>query len=393
MAQNLSFARGGTSSWADEDDVELQPLPVIPKITSMETPEPIVEEETKPEEQYQDEPRHGDQGDFHREERNDRQEGYGDRRGRQGGHRSGHDDRRGSREERPKNPVPDVGPWKLFVGNLPFRLTEDDLAEFIGPDGIRDIRFPRDYEHRPKGFAYVEFDDKEKLVQALALDGCNVDGRPVKMDVALSHERERKPRNNSRFEKRNDRSSQDRSREGSDARQERPRLSLLPRTATEKNDSDAIMPSIFGEAKPRDESAYLERKKALELERKAKAKESKAKESKAKEVKAKEGKEFKAKAKTEAQAAVFTHRSNRDDSSRGGRGRSRGHSDRRHVDGGHGRGVSMKEDASARKSEPRPKLESRSKRLEPPKAKISALASAKMANVFEVLDDSDSSSD
>jgi hypothetical protein len=32
MASNLGFARGGTSSWADDDDVDLQPLPVAPKI-------------------------------------------------------------------------------------------------------------------------------------------------------------------------------------------------------------------------------------------------------------------------------------------------------------------------------------------------------------------------
>ena len=95
---------------------------------------------------------------------------------------------------------------------MSFRLTEDELADFIGPDGIRDIRCPRDYENRPKGFAYVEFDDKEKLVQALELDGRNLDGRPVKMDVALTRERDRKPHDNSRFDKRNDRPSNDRPR-------------------------------------------------------------------------------------------------------------------------------------------------------------------------------------
>lgn len=34
MAQNLSFARGGTSSWADDDDVDFQPLPVAPRSRS-----------------------------------------------------------------------------------------------------------------------------------------------------------------------------------------------------------------------------------------------------------------------------------------------------------------------------------------------------------------------
>ncbi|UIZ22682.1 hypothetical protein KXD40_003990 [Peronospora effusa] len=387
MAQNLGFARSGTSSWADDDDTDLPPLPVVPKISSTETlQQPIKEEEeSHPPERQRDEPRRSS---YHEDKRDGRRGGYGDRRGGHDDRRGSHEDRHGSREqreERPKNPVPDVGPWKLFVGNLSFRLTEDDLADFIGPDGIRDIRFPRDYENRPKGFAYVELEDKEKLLQALELDGRNLDGRSVKMDVALVRERDRKPRDNGRFEKRNDRPSDDRPREGNDARRERPRLSLLPRTASpEKKDLDTHMPSIFGEAKPRDESAYLERKKASEIERRAKTKETKAK---AKE--AREAKEAKAKAKadstTDAQAVVSTRKSSRDDTSRGGRGRGRG--GRRSVDGGGGRGPPAKEDASARKSGPRPK------RMEPLKTKISAPAPAKIANVFDLLNDSDSDSD
>lgn len=96
------------------------------------------------------------------------------------------------------------------MGNLSFRLTEDDVADFIGPQGIKDIRFPRDFENRPKGFAYVEFYEKEQLVEALKLDGDSLDGRHVKLDVALDRERERKPRDNGLFEKRNDRPSNDR---------------------------------------------------------------------------------------------------------------------------------------------------------------------------------------
>ncbi|KAH7474801.1 hypothetical protein PRIC1_013067 [Phytophthora ramorum] len=403
MAQNLGFARGGTSSWADDDDVDFQPLP---KIAQSEPSQPIEEEEIQHHEQqrderprgYQDERRGGhpddrrggysdDRRGSHSDDRrgghsddrrggypDDRRGGYGDRRGGYEERRGGYEERRPSREERPKNPVPDVGPWKLFVGNLPFRLTEDDLADFIGPQGIKDIRFPRDFENRPKGFAYVEFDDKEALVQALELDGKSLDGRSVKMDVALDRERERKPRDAGFFEKRNDRP-----REKNDTPRERQRLSLLPRsTSSEKKDSDAHKPSIFGDAKPRDESAYLERKKARDLERKAKAKE--AKEAKAK---AKEERETKAKAKTEADAAVLPRKGSRDEGSRGGRGRGRG--ERRPLEGGRGRG---KEDAApARKSEPRPK------RTEPPTTKIAAPVPAKTANVFNLLDESDSDSD
>ncbi|KAG6977428.1 hypothetical protein JG688_00000355 [Phytophthora aleatoria] len=376
MAKNLGFARGGTSSWADDDDVDFQPLPVAPKIAPTETPQPIEEEEIQHHEQQRDAPR------GYNDRYDDRRSGHGDRREerydeRRGGHeerRGGYEERRrDSREERPKNPVPDVGPWKLFVGNLSFRLTEDDLADFIGPQGIRDIRFPRDPDNRLKGFAYVEFDEREQLVKALDLDGQKLDGRHVKMDVAL--DRERKPRDSGRFDKRNDRSN-DR-RERNETPRERQRLTLLPRsTSSEKKGSDAHKPSIFGEAKPRDESAYQERKKALDLERKAKAKEVKEAKAKAKEVK-----EAKAKTKAETEAKVLARKGSHDEG-RGGRGRGRG--DRRPTDGGRGRG---KENTPARKTEPRPK------RTEPPTTKISAPAPAKTANVYDLLNDSDSDSD
>ncbi|KAL3661444.1 hypothetical protein V7S43_013647 [Phytophthora oleae] len=375
MAQNLGFARGGTSSWADDDDVDFQPLPTVPKIPPTETPQPIEEEEIQHHERQRDEPRRGNDDRRYDDRRGSDDRRYDDRRGsddRRGGYgdrRGGYEERRReSREERPKNPVPDVGPWKLFVGNLSFRLAEDDLADFIGPEGIVDIRFPRDYENRPKGFAYVEFAQKEQLVQALQLDGQILDGRHVKLDVAQDRERERKPRDNGLFNKRS--SDRDRERrETNDGPRERQRLTLLPRsTSSEKKDSDSHKPSPFGGAKPRDESAYQQRKKALDLERKTKAKGEK---------------EAKAKAKAEAGAgaAVLTRKGSHDEGFRGGRGRGRG--DRR-PEGGRGRGAPAKENAPARKSEPRPK------RTEPPTTKILAPAPAKTANVFDLLDDSDS---
>jgi translation initiation factor 4B len=99
---------------------------------------------------------------------------------------------------------------QLYVGNLPFRMSEDDLADFLGPSDIRDIHFPRDFElDRPKGYAYVELNTREALVRVLALDGQSADGRAIKIDVATARDRDRKsrPTENSWFtEKRADRS-------------------------------------------------------------------------------------------------------------------------------------------------------------------------------------------
>ncbi|CEG43679.1 rna recognition motif domain containing protein [Plasmopara halstedii] len=360
MANNLSFARGGASSWADDDDIDIQPLPVVPKTARMELPQPIEEEENQHQEQNLNVPQQG-----HEHHHDDRHNGYEDQRG-------GHDERRREpREERSKNAIPETGPWKLFVGNLSFRLSEDDLADFIGPDGIKDIRFPRDHDNRLKGFAYVEFYEKEYLVRALDLDDLKLDGRHVKMDVAL--DRERKPRENSRHNKRNERLNH--RRERNEPPPDRQRLTLLPRsTSSEEKGVDAYKPSIFGEAKPRDETAYLERKQALDRERKEKAKE-------AKEAKAKAEEENKIKSE------AVNHKNGHHDGDIGrGRGNRRssdgGRGDRRSSDCGRGRGPG-KENTSARKVEPR------SKRTKPP-TKVFTPVVAKMTNVFELLNDSDS---
>lgn len=51
-------------------------------------------------------------------------------------------------------------------------MNEDDLADFLRLDSIIDIRFPVDFDsNRPKGFAYVEFSEREDLVRAVQLDG------------------------------------------------------------------------------------------------------------------------------------------------------------------------------------------------------------------------------
>ncbi|RLN88758.1 hypothetical protein BBJ28_00009388 [Nothophytophthora sp. Chile5] len=427
MAQNLAFARGGTSSWADDDDADFQPLPAAPKLAQYVA---RAHRPRSPARRRDDDRRGGGYQEDRRGGYNDRRGGgYEDRRG--GGYqedrrgpRGGYEQReRGPRShdgdyaERPKNPVPEVGPWKIFVGNLPFRVEEDELADFIGAEGIRDIRFPRDFEtNRPKGFAYVEFDTKEHLLKALELDGQDLDGRQVKMDVAQERERDRKSRQKEGgfFDQRSDRApSGDRPRESGDGARARPRLTLLPRsTSAEKTDSDSHpKPSIFGDAKPRDESVYLERKKARDMERKAKAKE-------AKEAKAKAKAETKAKAEaSEAagpsrkgshdEAALPSSRKNSHDDAAtrsaraGGRGRGdKPHGERRTNDGGRGRGGEggrgRAATPSAKKDDTPPtsarKAEHRSKRSEPPTAKIAAPAPAKTTNAFGILDD-DSDSD
>ena len=61
-------------------------------------------------------------------------------------------------------------PVRLFVGNLPYQATEDDLRTHFGQVGPpTQIVRPLDRETgRARGFAFVEFAERESAAAALA---------------------------------------------------------------------------------------------------------------------------------------------------------------------------------------------------------------------------------
>ncbi len=79
-------------------------------------------------------------------------------------------------------------PTKLFVGNLPFRATEDELRQYFSQDGIEvvSVFIPMDRESgRPRGFAFVEVADDAQADQAITkFDNQDFDGRPIKVNKA-----------------------------------------------------------------------------------------------------------------------------------------------------------------------------------------------------------------
>jgi RNA recognition motif-containing protein len=82
---------------------------------------------------------------------------------------------------------------KLFVGNLDFGTTRNDLEALfsqIGP--LKDVFLPVDRTtSRPRGFAFVEFESEEDAKRAIArFNGHEVSGRALKVNVA----EERTPR-------------------------------------------------------------------------------------------------------------------------------------------------------------------------------------------------------
>ncbi len=82
---------------------------------------------------------------------------------------------------------------KLYVGNLPFSATEDEIRSlFEDFGGTVDLHIPLDRETgRPRGFAFVTLSSKEQGEAAIgSLDGQDMGGRALR----ISEAQERAPR-------------------------------------------------------------------------------------------------------------------------------------------------------------------------------------------------------
>ena len=81
---------------------------------------------------------------------------------------------------------------KLYVGNLPFSSTEDELRELFGRHGSVDsvnVITDRD-TGRPRGFAFVEMSEPSAATDAIkALDGSQLGGRALKVSEAQDKQR------------------------------------------------------------------------------------------------------------------------------------------------------------------------------------------------------------
>jgi len=71
----------------------------------------------------------------------------------------------------------------IFVGNLPFRLTEEELALSMKPFGeIIEVRIITDPLGRSKGYGYVTFKSEESVSLATAQRTIEIGGRQAKID-------------------------------------------------------------------------------------------------------------------------------------------------------------------------------------------------------------------
>jgi cold-inducible RNA-binding protein len=77
----------------------------------------------------------------------------------------------------------------VFVGNLSYDVTREELIEIFGAAGkVVDAKVPTDRETgRPRGFAFVEFESDEGAAKSIELlNGKDMKGRPLRVNEADS---------------------------------------------------------------------------------------------------------------------------------------------------------------------------------------------------------------
>ena len=91
----------------------------------------------------------------------------------------------------------------IFVGNLNFDTTSDDIEELFGQSGsVLNVTLPKDRETgRPRGFGFVEFADEASVMKAIDMfDGYEFNGRTLRINMAEDKQnRSRGPSNMDSF--------------------------------------------------------------------------------------------------------------------------------------------------------------------------------------------------
>lgn len=74
---------------------------------------------------------------------------------------------------------------RLYLGNLAYASTETSIRNFFSPRRLAEVKIMVDREtQQPRGFAFVEIPDDGEARTALELDGCELDGRHLKINEA-----------------------------------------------------------------------------------------------------------------------------------------------------------------------------------------------------------------
>ena len=74
----------------------------------------------------------------------------------------------------------------IYVGNLPYSASEDELREMFGAHGeVQSVKLITDHNTgRPRGFGFVEMDEETAQAAIDAINGQDMGGRPLRVNEA-----------------------------------------------------------------------------------------------------------------------------------------------------------------------------------------------------------------
>lgn len=83
----------------------------------------------------------------------------------------------------------------IFVGNLPFSVSEEDVRDLFEQHGTVDsVKLVSDRETgRPRGFGFVVMEEEEANTAIDALNGAELDGRPLRVNEARERSDDNRP--------------------------------------------------------------------------------------------------------------------------------------------------------------------------------------------------------
>lgn len=179
--------------------------------------------------------------------------------------------------------IPDKPPYRAFIGNVAYDLTEDAVETFLGHSRVVEILIPRYRDTRKAKGCYIEFQNADDLKGLLDKDGQTLAGRNAHVQVAPPREkkpdpRRRPPRRNDKERKKDTSSSRGGAWEPPMPTEEslkgRPVLKLKPRSQKIQTDNVVLngnsssKANPFGGARPADTASKLAQ---LEVRDRAKA--------------------------------------------------------------------------------------------------------------------------
>ena len=83
---------------------------------------------------------------------------------------------------------------KIYLGNLSFKATEDDIKKmFEGKATVNQVSIATDKAGKPKGFAFVFIKEKDSAADVVSqLNGSELNGRKIKVDVSSDKPRDKR---------------------------------------------------------------------------------------------------------------------------------------------------------------------------------------------------------